>query len=105
MGANQYPAGWKYGSFGRALWISTATPTPVPEPVPSTPEPTPTPPTPAPIFEYTVVSGDNLTSICAKHYGLATVGGDAYRKALEIAAYNGIVAPYIIHVGQIIKLP
>lgn len=82
------------------------TPEPTPEPTPApTPEPAPQPdPTPA-VFEYTVVSGDNLTNICHNHYGLDKNSGDAYRKALQVAAYNGIADPNLINVGQVIKLP
>lgn len=50
-----------------------------------------------PFSEYTVVSGDNLSSIAAT-YG----EGVTWQK---IAEFNSIHAPYIIHPGQKIRIP
>lgn len=82
-------------------------PTPEPKPEVISVEPTPQPEQPVEpqIAEYVVQRGDNLTNICAKHYGLDKPSGDAYRKALEIAKYNGIANANLIFSGQIIKLP
>lgn len=47
---------------------------------------------------YTVKSGDTLSKIAQYYYGDMF----AYPK---IAAANGIVAPYIIQPGQVLKIP
>ena len=103
-GLEQAPAGFVAGSFSQRAHIDPpaqpAPSEPVPTP-PATPEPAPTSPT---VAKYTVQEGDNLTSICAKHYGIADPG-DAYRKALEVATYNHLDNPNNIHTGQIINLP
>lgn len=73
-------------------------PAPIPEPIPE--------PTPEPEFRsYTVVAGDSLTNIAAREYGLDKASGNAFRKALEIAKFNGIENPNLIFPGQVIKLP
>lgn len=80
-------------------------PAPAPQPAEQTPQPSPAPEQAPEEFQYTVVKGDNLTNICASHYGLDKANGDAYRKALEIAKHNGIEDPNLIYPGQVIKLP
>jgi hypothetical protein len=47
---------------------------------------------------YTVQPGDTLSAIALRFYGDVT-------KAADIAAYNGITNPALIHVGQVLKLP
>lgn len=107
FGEDHAPAGFVEISANRTASVDEApkptppTPTPAPEPKP---EPAPAPaPAPQPAT-YTVVKGDNLTHICKKHYGI-TDEGEAYRKALEVAKYNGIENPDLIYPGQVIKLP
>ena len=54
-------------------------------------------PKPAPSTEtvYTVVKGDNLSKIAARY-------GTTWQ---QLAAYNGLANPSLIHVGQKIKIP
>jgi len=94
--------------------IETPTPPPTPTPVPTvaptippTPMPTPLPTaisTAAPTAQpttvsgeqtYTVQRGDTLYSI-ARRYGM---------NYLDLAAYNGIVNPHLIRVGQELRIP
>jgi hypothetical protein len=77
----------------------------VPAPQPEAVIPQPEILTQPQIFVYTVKSGDNLTNICRDHYGLDKASGEAYRKALEIARYNNISDPNLIHPLQEILLP
>jgi nucleoid-associated protein YgaU len=86
-----------------------ATPAPAPAtpaPEPATPAPAPATPAPAPATPpsstppqrstgviYTVRAGDDISKIANYFYG------DGNRN-LEVAATNGITAPYIIQVGQ-----
>lgn len=55
------------------------------------------------ISEYTVQSGDNLWNIVKDFYNLSD-NSDIATKVDEIAAYNNIVNPSIIYVGQILKM-
>lgn len=52
---------------------------------------------------YVVKEGDNLTHIVKRELGIEN-DRDAYLKALDIAAANGISNPDLIHPGQEIKL-
>lgn len=62
----------------------------------TTPEPTPTPvPTPNIGSTYTVKSGDCLS----------TIGSKIGVNWKDIASVNGINSPYIIYVGQVLKIP
>lgn len=69
--------------------------------------PAPAPkPTPAPKpkeVSHKVKSGETLTKICMDFYKLNA--GNGYKKALEVAKYNGIKDANKISVGQVIKLP
>lgn len=73
---------------------------------PATAQPAPTsrpaapvaPAAPAKASSYTVVSGDTLSSIAAR------VLGDASRYP-ELAAANGLRAPYVIYPRQVLKVP
>ena len=52
-------------------------------------------PAPAPETVYTVAKGDNLSKIAARY-------GTTWQ---QLAAYNGLANPSLIHVGQKIKIP
>lgn len=54
-------------------------------------------PAPPSVSTYTVVSGDNLTSIAAKYPSPAITWQ-------SIAHLNGIGAPYVIHPGQVLRI-
>lgn len=89
--------------------IPAPTPTPVEEvqeqPAPVVPAPVqPAPVAPA-VVNYEIKKDENLTIICADHYGLNIKNGDAYRKALEVAKFNKIENPDLIFPGQKITLP
>lgn len=62
---------------------------------PTTPTVSTTTPSSGSDTVYTVKAGDTLSSIASKH-------GTTYQ---ELAAYNGISNPNLIHVGQKIKIP
>jgi len=51
---------------------------------------------------YTIQKGDTLTKIAKEHYGLS--GGEAYKKALEIAKDNNIANPNLIYAGATLNL-
>jgi competence ComEA-like helix-hairpin-helix protein len=56
---------------------------------------------PEPVVEeitHTVVRGDTLSKIAQRYLGDA-------KRYKEIAEYNGIKAPYLIHPGEIIRIP
>ncbi|MGE3961469.1 MAG: LysM peptidoglycan-binding domain-containing protein [Dehalococcoidia bacterium] len=79
--------------------VATSAGTPVPTGTPSatprsTRTPTPTP-TPASGVEYTVRPGDALDLIAAE-FGVASAA---------IVAENGLVAPYVLEVGQVLVIP
>lgn len=79
-----------------AAVTNTPEPTPIPvatTPVPTTPIVTPAPPTGG--TTYTVKAGDRLFSI-GRQYGV---------NPYSIAQANGIVPPYIIRPGQVLKIP
>lgn len=56
------------------------------------------PPAKVETTQYTIKPGDNLWSLCQKHYS----NGNLYK---ALAAYNGIKNPSLVFDGQIIKLP
>lgn len=101
---------WQYSSscgtmdrdvanMDREGWMAYASksgekPQPAPSPAPA-PAPQPIPqPTPTKCVVYTVVPGDNLSSIAARF-------GTTYQK---IAADNGIANPNLIYPGQVLKI-
>jgi len=107
-GVDNAPSGFVELGVIRTASIDPApqpTPEPAPAPQPEQPQEQPQAPAESAVAEYTVVAGDNLTNICHNHYGLDKANGDAYRKALEIAKYNGIEDANLIYPGQVIKLP
>lgn len=74
-------------------------PRPSVEPAP-TPQPIPKP-TPAPdpgVRKVTIRKGDNLTRVAKRALG----NGNRWK---EIAALNGIPAPYVIHPGRTLTVP
>ena len=80
----------------RLTVLEDATPGPTPPPAPPTPGSTPTP-APQECF-YTVRTNDSLSLIALRELG------DVNRWP-EIAQMNGIVSPYVLYVGQVLKLP
>ncbi|HEY75572.1 MAG TPA: LysM peptidoglycan-binding domain-containing protein [Thermoflexia bacterium] len=78
--------------------LPTIPPTVPPTPLPTTPpptQPTETPTAPSQEQVYIVQPGDTLYSI-ARRYGV---------RLEDLAAYNGIINPNLIYVGQQIRIP
>jgi len=76
-------------------------PQPAPVETPVTPAPAETPVAPAPAAEgttYVVAAGDCLWNLAYKFYGTGSAFG-------RIAQANGIAAPYVIYVGQVLTIP
>ncbi|MBE7009547.1 MAG: LysM peptidoglycan-binding domain-containing protein, partial [Ruminococcaceae bacterium] len=72
-----------------------------PAETPVTPAPAETPVAPAPAAEgttYVVAAGDCLWNLAYKFYGTGSAFG-------RIAQANGIAAPYVIYVGQVLTIP
>ncbi len=75
--------------------VPTSPPAPTPTPPPVQPTPVPTTATPSQETTYIVQPGDNLFRI-ALRFGM---------RYEELAAYNNIVNPHQIYVGQVIRIP
>lgn len=85
--------------------INTAPiPTPIPAPAP-TPQPVPKPQPAEEVcppggYHYVVQSGDTLAKIAAKYQ--SRVPGITWQ---QIAAFNGMYAPYTLNIGQVVRIP